>query len=103
MRGPCTVLFRNTGIVPHSTHIAAVPILSSSAENRTTAGQLVIGCRSESEHIIGGESCFAHSCSCAQRKKLGQEQLRLLLYTVRSRYKRQLIQLNIYTKVAYMG
>ena len=25
------------------------------------------------------------------------------LCTVRSRYKRQLIQLNIYTKVAYMG
>ena len=54
--------------------IAAVPILSTSAENRTTAGQLLIGCRSESEHIIGGESCFAHFCSCAQRTKLGQEQ-----------------------------
>jgi len=54
--------------------IVAVPILSSSAEHRTTVGQLLIGYRSESEHIIGGERCFAHSCSCAQRTKLGQEQ-----------------------------
>jgi len=54
--------------------IAAVPIFSSSAENRTTAGQLLIDSRSEPEHIFGGECCFAHSCPCAQRTKLGQEQ-----------------------------
>jgi len=56
---------------PSHWSIAAVPILSA---NRSTAGQLLIGWLSESKHAIGGDSCFAHSCSCAQRTKLGQEQ-----------------------------
>jgi len=39
-----------------------------------TAGPLLSGWLSESEHTIGGDSCFAHSCCCALRTKLGQEQ-----------------------------
>jgi len=52
--------------------IAPVPILRSVAEKRSTEGPLLIGCLVASKHVVARDSCFAHSCSCAQKKSSGQ-------------------------------